>query len=332
MSILHVIFLALTRFIKARFPPDQLQHSLIWGYRQTMIPKLCLFFLTVIQISAAMEFQSLLPSSFSQNQFHPPSDTGKEVKDAVNGVRRHEIRLEKQEELLEKQEGRLSWLNDSLKAYGKLNEVQDQLLSTMQASQLDEKSRLSTIEEKLHQLEDKLVIAENASSPLTMSTSSVSVETDDTVVTEQDGESGTDGTVKKRQSVNFTSIQDAGLSFALIMESMEYSEVKERCAQMVDGGRLIALDSESKFQAMKTYLTDNVDGNPNFYVGLKKARGQKVHHWSIGKKSDDNLWCKGPGKKHAYRCAILSTKRRKGYCLSASRCKVKRYAICENPL
>ncbi|XP_046360508.2 uncharacterized protein LOC124138043 [Haliotis rufescens] len=324
MSIPHVIFLALTRNIKARFPPDQLQHSLIWGYRQTMIPKLCLFFLTVIQISAAMEFQSLLPSSFSQNQFHPPSDTGKEVKNAVNGVRRHEIRLEKQEELLEKQEERLGQLNDSLKAHEKLNEVQDQLLSTMQASQLDEKSRLSTIEEKLHQLEDKLVIAENASSPLTMSTSSDSVE--------QDGESGTDGTVKKRQSVNFTSIQDAGLSFALIMEAMEYSEVKERCAQMVDGGRLIALDSESKFQAMKTYLTDNVDGNPNFYVGLKKARGQKVHHWSTGKKPDDNLWCKGPGKKHAYRCAILSTKHRKGYCLSASRCKVKRYAICESPL
>lgn len=162
MSIPHVIFLALIRNIKARFPPDQLQHSLIWGYRQTMIPKLCLFFLTVIQISAAMEFQSLLPSSFSQNLFHPPSDTGKDVKNAI-GVRRHEIRLEKQEELLEKQEARLGQLNDSLKAQGKLNEVQDQLLSTLQASQLDEKSRLSTIEEKLHQLEDKLVIAENAS-------------------------------------------------------------------------------------------------------------------------------------------------------------------------
>ncbi|XP_067652437.1 carbohydrate sulfotransferase 15-like [Haliotis asinina] len=232
-----------------------------------MVSKTRFCFLTVIHIAAAFEFQSDLPSFFSPSHSRVDTSTINQVRNAVS-VKEQQSRLQKMEELVGKQEERVDHLSESLKE--QLSQVQDQMLAKMEASQLEEKSQLTTIEKQLQQLDGRMDAFENVSREVH------SEKTDETNIN------------KEKPKVKFTTIQDVGLSFALIMEPTKPRKMEKLCAQLVEGGRLIVLDTKLKLDALKTYVA-NASAKRSFYVGLRK-KGDR-HLWSNGEELDETFWC-----------------------------------------
>ncbi|XP_048245365.1 uncharacterized protein LOC125376909 [Haliotis rufescens] len=302
-----------------------------------MMAKLSLVFLTVIHITVAFEFKNLGPPTSHPNQFNPPSTVDKEVKKAVSDLKAQGSRLEKQEELIAEQAELLNKLGrhqyqqekllkdqdrqqkDQEKHIGRL----DQLLSHMHASQQEENSRLSNIEEKLQQMEAKAVTTgkpeahQHGKVQVGSAVSNNMSEIEREVVTEKHGG-------------NFRHIENAGLSFALVTKNVKSSEMEHHCAELVEGGRLIVLDTKQKYEAMQGYLNKNMDKKNFFYIGLRKQRNEKTHRWSNGVKIDDNFWCAKTGQAHKRKCASVIHRVGVGFCIGVMSCHGG-YSICEKP-
>ncbi|XP_071115682.1 paramyosin-like [Haliotis cracherodii] len=304
-----------------------------------MMEKLGLVFLTVIHITVAFEFQSLGSPTFHPNQFNPPSTVDKEVKKAVSDLKAQGSRLEKQGELISAQAGLLNKLGRHLdqqekslkdqdrqqKDQGKHIGRLDQLLSQMHASQQEEKSRLSNIEEKLQQMETKVV---TTGKPEVHQHGKVQV---GSAVSNNMSEIEREEVVTEQHSGNLTNIDKVGLSFALVMKTVKSSEMEDHCAELVEGGRLLVLDTKQKYEAMQGYLNKNMDEGKEFYIGLRRQHGVKTHHWSNGVEIDDNFWCSGPGYPHRSVCTALKRHRNSiGYCIGTAPCH-RGNIICEKP-
>ncbi|XP_046578975.1 uncharacterized protein LOC124286631 [Haliotis rubra] len=130
---------------------------------------------------------------------------------------------------------------------------------------------------------------------------------------------------------NFTYLEEVGLSFALIKTTVQNWKMEKYCREMVEGGRLIVLDTKPKYEAMQHYMNEDADEGTPFYIGLKRRGAKKIHHWSNGKPIDDNFWCSGPGKPHNSPCTVLKRhSARTGYCIGVKPCIGGRI-ICEKP-
>ncbi|XP_067652436.1 uncharacterized protein [Haliotis asinina] len=247
-----------------------------------------------------------------------------QAKDVVSDVTEQESRLQKMEELVEMQEEllgkqgeRLDQLNKSIKDQSKLCQVQDQMLSKMQASQLEEKSHLAAFGLQLQQLHGRLLALENVSSEMDSDKANGTVVTSPAVHNE-------------KPKVKLTTIKNVGLSFALVMEHVTYSKMEEYCAQLVDSGRMIVLDSKSKMEALKTYLAYISEKRGNFYIGLRKRKRDGRHVWSNGETIDHAFWC-NTRATHKNTCGAIKPRGQGKSCIGAVKC-TKGRIICEKPL